>query len=524
MPDDPRTRPLSIYLFKSNLARPVDAVKASTSIQHIAIGHGRGSIGILYYRTSPSRSPRWVEFFETHIDPHDLLCSNVAAVFITRAAGRLFALTFGAGRHLLQPGTFQEDFGLRTTLNSVSPERIRTIDRKTLDATGRHSKEQASRNIPIIEFGLDIDKDILRAVTGPPEDSSLGSRLAGADALSAVVQADITNINHLLEEYFTQYRKRRYREHFPWVDNIREVTDYSLREQLDSELSGRIRSRDLERIWMAVPDLVDWHDVAGFTFSKASEADNLMDDIGFEQYLSFVRRPETIEKKDLLRHRVFCISAETETPKAEWSVYKCIYAEIDRNRRTYLLNGGRWYEVAIDYVSEVNDAVHRIPPSSNLALPEFDDRNEEAYVQRVCAMNSERFALMDRRLIPYGGGHSRIEFCDIYSQDKKIVHVKRYGGSGTLSHLFAQGSVSALLFLNDPRFRAAVNNALPSGHRLRTPAEPLNSRDYEIAYVISSKSEGALVLPFFSRVTLRTVATQLRNMGYGITLTKVQCT
>lgn len=523
MPNDPKTRPLSIYLLKRDITRPDDAVRRDSAIHHITIGHGRGSLGVLYYRPAPSHPPRWTDFFESYINRRELICSNVSAVFVTRAAGRTFAITFGAGRHLLRPDTFQEDFGLRTTLNSVSPDRIRTLDRKTLDATGRHAKEQASRNISIIEFGLDIDKDILRAVTGPPEDPTLGRRLAGADALSVVVPTDLNSLTVLLEKYLHQYGLRRYREHFPWVDNIREVASSELRDELNTALISRIKAGNFERIWIAVPDLVDWQDVAGFTFSKSRTAVQ-HDDISFETYLAHIGSSELVEESLLHRNRVFCISAETEQPRFEWSIYKCIYAEIDRNRKTYLLNNGRWYQVANDYVQEVDEAIQGIRQSTSLSLPDYNDTSEADYNRRVCDGDRIRYALMDRNLIRYGGGHSQIEFCDIYTRDKKIVHVKRYGGSGTLSHLFAQGSVSANLFLNDQRFRNAVNRALPRSHKLQSASDPVRARDYEVAYVVASKSSSPLVLPFFSRVTLRTAATQLRNMGFRVTLTKVQCT
>lgn len=521
MPEQTPKRSLSIYLLKSDIRDADAAVESATEVRRVTIGRGRGTIGILFHRTTPLHPPRWIEFFSTHVDARDFRYSSVSAVFIVRAARRLFALSFGQGRHLLKPGSFEEDFGLRATLNSVSPDRIRTIDRKALDATGRHSREQASRNIPIIEFGLDIDKDILRAVTGPPEDPSLGTRLAGADALSAVVEVSLETLRGRLQAYLAQSRKRNYKDRFPWVDNIREVGDPQISGALDGELEARIRARQLDRIWMAVPDLVDWHDVAGFSFSRA-QREGLLDDIAFEAYLDHIRNPEEVSVAGLRRHRVFCISAETDRPKVDWPVYKCVYAELDRNARTYLLNAGRWYEVAPDYVHEVDRTIQRIQGSRDLSLPEFTDQNETDYNRRVHEADAT-FALLDRKMIRYGGGSSQIEFCDLYTRGKQIVHVKRYGGSGTLSHLFAQGSVSAQLLLNDEGFRRSVNQLLPVTHKLRSVTDPLRASDFEVAYVIASKAAGPLVLPFFSRVTLRLASTQLRNMGYRVTLTKVQC-
>ncbi|MBI3628357.1 MAG: TIGR04141 family sporadically distributed protein [Candidatus Rokubacteria bacterium] len=103
--------------------------------------------------TCPLHSPRWTEFFGSHINANDLRSSGVAAIFIVRAGGRFFALTFGHGRYLLEPDSYEEGFGLRVTLNSVSPERIRTIDRKAIDATGRHSRDQASSRTGAVTMG-----------------------------------------------------------------------------------------------------------------------------------------------------------------------------------------------------------------------------------------------------------------------------------------------------------------------------------------------------------------------------------
>jgi uncharacterized protein (TIGR04141 family) len=344
-----------------------------------------------------------VEFFGSYVNRREFQASSVAAVLLVRAGGRFFALTFGHGRHLLDPASYEEGFGLRVTLNSVTPERIRTIDRKALDATGRHLREQASRNIPIIEFGLDIDKDILCAVMGPPEDSRLGKRLAGADALSVVVEVELASLRDKLQAYLAQYLKEDYRERFPWVDNIREVRDPTVSDELDGELVKRIRERRLERVWLAAPELLDWRDVAGFTYGREQEPPYL-DDINFESYLDHVRDPGEISPEMLRRHRVFCISVETDSPREHWSLYRCIHAEIDRRGGTYLLNAGKWYQVSNEYVRAVNEAVARIPSSNAICFPEYNDPSETDYNARMHHSNPAVFALMDGKTVRYGGG------------------------------------------------------------------------------------------------------------------------
>jgi uncharacterized protein (TIGR04141 family) len=59
-----------------------------------------------------------------------------------------------------------------------------------------------------------------------------------------------------------------------------------------------------------------------------------------------------------------------------------------------------------------------------------------------------------------------IEFCDLYSAAKQIIHVQRYGASSTLSHLFSKGLVSGTLFARDADFRRHVDAKPPTTHKL----------------------------------------------------------
>ena len=46
-----------------------------------------------------------------------------------------------------------------------------------------------------------------------------------------------------------------------------------------------------------------------------------------------------------------------------------------------------------------------------------------------------------------------MEFCDVFSKTKELVHIKRYGGSATLSHLFYHGVNSTEFFQMDVEYR-----------------------------------------------------------------------
>ena len=127
---------------------------------------------------------------------------------------------------------------------------------------------------------------------------------------------------------------------------------------------------------------------------------------------------------------------------------------------------------------------------------------------------------MDRDLVQ-SGRHGQVEFCDLYSADRKLIHVKRYSGSSTMSHLFNQGVVSAQLLHGERVFRVAVNEKLPESHQLGDPAAQITPSDFEVAYAVIAKPGKELTLPFFSRLTLRNAVQVLRGLGFGVTLTSV---
>ena len=147
---------------------------------------------------------------------------------------------------------------------------------------------------------------------------------------------------------------------------------------------------------------------------------------------------------NLLKHRnVLCIGDDDQIIR-KWSLYSCLYCELEQDGHTYLLSGGKWYRVDRDFVHEVNKYFEQLPRFER-ELPEYNDDAEEIYNARVCDETAD-FVLMDQELINYGGPRSGIESCDIYTRGKDIVHVKRYGQSKVFSHFFSQGTVSGELF------------------------------------------------------------------------------
>lgn len=76
------------------------------------------------------------------------------------------------------------------TLNVVHPDRIRSVDREEFDTIQRKTRSQTSISSNIDSFGLNIQRDLVRSVTGQPEDTTFAAHVTGADNL--IMSAAVT--------------------------------------------------------------------------------------------------------------------------------------------------------------------------------------------------------------------------------------------------------------------------------------------------------------------------------------------
>lgn len=509
---------LSIFLLKSNIVSSEEALKNSDAVKQCDVPIN-GHVAPLFFKQTPANTPAWVRLFRPHIGASldSLRNSGSAAVLLVEKSSRLFAITFGYGKSLLKPDCYEENFGLKVVLNLVDPEKLRSIDAQSLDAVPVQVRSQAGTATSLSEFGFDVERDLIYAATGQPKEAEFGKQITGKDSIKLSVPIDLGELGGLLDKLLTKYTEDTYKENFGWIDNLSEVRDHIFLARLDTAFGEKISSKDFNRTWLALPDIIEWPDFLGFKYQQAKRG-GLLDDIDWLSYLEFVgdkspHTPETFRK-----HRVLCISASSEMPVHEWPVYKCAYCELELDGGTYALNNGKWYRVDEDFLGNLNKVIEAIPASA-ITLPDYEDKTEGEYNERVYEGDKNYFALMDKKNISYGGGSSKIEFCDLFTKDQHLIHVKRYGGSSVLSHLFAQGLVSTRLLLADADFRVEVNKKLPISHKLKNPNKKPNPSDFEVVYAIASKSPAAqFKLPLFSKINLRNAYRQLELLSVRTTI------
>jgi uncharacterized protein (TIGR04141 family) len=512
-----QTNKLTVYLIKDRFTKNEEIIGSKR--KKIVIE----GVGNFYTEDSYIHPPAWIEsFFEGKLGNVDFLhVASSKGVLLTKITVKKkmvrFAISFGMGRHLFNDDVIEERFGLKVTLNTVLANSIRSIEKANIGANSKISKEQMSKNTDTREFGIDIEQDLIRAVTGKAKPVGLGKTVSGADALSVSVEVNVNNLEPFLKRCYERYISNDYKKDFDWIDQIQEIKNPVTVDTLDNILTDRFNKQDFEKLWMTVPDLMDWSDLAGFKYIPYVK--ELSDDLEIEDFCAAIG---TIESINDLRHKpVFAKSASTDNEIGHWNAYKCLYGEVSFKDKEYVINNGKWFEINKDFVTEVNKTYDEMKLST-LALPDYNHDGEGEYNEFV-AKNDSKFLLMDKKTVMFGGAHNKIEFCDLLSKNKEIVHVKHYGASSVLSHLFQQGLNSGEYFTADSNFRSKLNTKLKRGWKLKFPSSKINASDYEIVFaIISRKNNPRPSIPFFSKVSIKNVKRRLEGFNYKVSLVRIK--
>ncbi len=448
------------------------------------------------------------------------------AIYVMQEHNRWFCFTFGASRHLIEDAAIERNFGLRVSLNLGDPDAIKAIEKTNISHLALQSHEQAGRDVQFDGFEFNTDIDLLKSITSKSreKDGEEQETYSGRDSISVYTRADLGSLSELAERLYKASQSKRYQKLYPWIDKISEERDAAVIAQLNDKLVEAINTGHTDKIWLALPEFISWEEVQDFAYRLRKADDRkagpvTRPDIDLETWLTDTGLSGSVSLSILNSRKIYKIYKDGREPSG-WPVYRCLNAEIDLGRRKFILNDGDWYCVEEDYVTQVNGFYQAIP-ESDLRLPAHCDATEPKYLETLTSQDA-RFALMDRKTIPIGGGKSKVEFCDLYTQAGDIIHVKQYGGSSLLSHLFSQALVSAECFFHEQEFRRKAYALLPAGFGVADPARDPRPQDFTICIAIMSKVAGPLELPFFSKVSLRHAVTALRRMNLKVTRLKIE--
>lgn len=309
MGDEPNID-LSIYLAKGEGINPDRNVKNVGSLTKSILGLRHDCQATLYIRRQNSNTPKWATFFQNYVDASDFgRNSSTGAILSIPWQQRTFLISFGHGWHNIDSARIETEFGLKTALNILDPISIRSIDKSTLEAQPTQLREQSGRAAEIQHFGIDVERDLLRAVTGKPADECFGSRVSGLDSIHLSLDIDPEDLPELLGRLLAAYRSDAYkRGPFSWIDHIGQIRDPEFIKNLDNALIESINLRNIEKIWLSVPEIIDWNRVVGFKYATGKRAPRVHDVRVLDLIETFKGR--TITQADLMQRKIYCVDAD----------------------------------------------------------------------------------------------------------------------------------------------------------------------------------------------------------------------
>lgn len=182
-------------------------------------------------------------------------------------------------------------------------------------------------------------------------------------------------------------------------------------------------------------------------------------------------------------------------------------------------------------MAAVDSYLESLPATETVLPPAQKDESEGAYNARVAEL-SDDLLLLDKQLARAADATSSIEFCDLLSTQAELIHVKRKSRSATLSHLFAQGNISANTLIGDGSLRDTVRLQLgqiagDDAARWLDLVPASDSRPDRARYTVhfavltNSKGTGAGWLPIFSKLNLMQTAKQIQSLDPAVVISRV---
>ncbi|NYF14053.1 uncharacterized protein (TIGR04141 family) [Pseudoclavibacter sp. JAI123] len=522
-----RTQRLTIFLLR-DIDQFDDAIADDVwaDLEISELTKSSGLTGRFYSKRNAASTPSWAQYVEPAVEGgvHGVQSASASGLLVISVDGLTFALTFGYGRSFIDQARIERRFGLKVALNLIDDKQIRSLDTKVFDEMVVSRNTQTSRTAELPAFGVDILRDIVRAVTGMAPASTGYKGVSGADALVLGVKAPVTDLPSLLRDLYGHYTATKYKAAFGWVDHLAEVRDPALANRLDAQLIEQLRVSDTTSTHMAMSENLDWEDIEYFSIVPTRRQTQFVE-LDLDAYLTQpTTRAGELTIEQLKRRKVAVKFNSSADAVDRWSIYQCVVTEQKIDGNLYALVEGRWFEIAGSLVAQVDSAVSAIPHMSVTLPAGYLGESEGDYNARAAAGSSD-LVLLDKQLVAPDGAKTRLEFCDLISTNGSLIHVKRKSRSSTLSHLFAQGHVSAEAMVDDllrEQVRTAIASAVGLGDASRwlelvPPSGTAPYRDrITVTYAVlaNSKARGIEWLPFFSRLTLMQTVRDLNRLGF----------
>ncbi len=485
---------------------------------------------LFVFKKPPRSPPSWTRFIESlWKDSQDLFVeteTNSALLVVSVPFGSrtfLFALVFGRGGTALRGDRIVQGFGLRCALGALDPEMTTSLNHKQVDLTTFVTDQSASGQASFRSFGLDPDVQLLRGAAGHVSSNfskEWATRAAGRDAFCANPDLTSHSILSFLQKLAELWEAKGYKVDYNWIDQVKEVQDPSARDRLLKKLYEELSKPIPKDVTLGPPISLPTTEIHTFQFGTSNPTGDIYTALSIHDYRSRVKTMRNSKSRSwqrrLKKDHLFLLDPNKRT-NTKWSVFKCMSAKLS-DAGPVILHEGAFYRVSRQFEERVDGELRRMLGSG--ICPTWPATcGVEAEYNQLLAASIPRSLVLDAKLISTYSGRSTIEVADVLSINGKkitLTHVKKYRGSSSLSHLFAQASVSSDAIALDPDFRRDIVKKWPNlALHFGTEFDP---KHFEIRLCIATEgvARSGTSLPFFSKLSLVHRARAIRRQGFSV--------
>lgn len=516
-----KSHSFSIYLLKKGFNEN-NALKEDHKLDAKTANNLPAESKIFILDNTP-RPPWWRNYFGIADNLNQV--SKGALVFLP-IDGRCFALSFGHVYHHLKNDCYEYDFGIRVTLNSVHPKKLKSADTVEPGAS-RRKRIQIPFETDLTYFDFDRDSTIIKRLTGKVKEEykDIFKHATGASNLRISSDVYPNGLSEICEKLLEIYEKEDYKRTFPDIHNIEPVKDPEVIKGLNEKLLQAFRQKE-QNLSLMVPDIINYDEgiYAGFSGLGASL---LYNDVSMSHYHEYLENNavdyENINIGIFKKHHLYLADEDGNPRGNRFDIFKCMVFDtcLNGDRQTYHLCEGNWYKVEQNYISRLSNFID--PYFEDYGLMDYNHGTEGAYNKDVAKLNSQFICLDEKDISP--SGQTSVEPCDLYVvKDGKATycHVKVSTRSSQLSHLFNQGVNAIELVKLESRVKDKLKQVIKenlNGNDERMYCDPVDKDEHKVIYAIithKDKSKKSANLPLFSRISLMRSIKSLKLMSVDV--------
>ncbi|MEW6106146.1 MAG: DUF6119 family protein [Bacillota bacterium] len=355
-------------------------------------------------------------------------------------------------------------------------------------------------------------------VAGQTTGGGLIKNVSGSDSIAITTNAPLEALGDICTVLLGAFESQQYRERFPFIDYLSPIPEH---DPAFSTLNDRVISmlgrRAYERISVAYPEIPDFERMDHLKIWDASLQMEI-EDLSLSPVYEFLDKAGGAP--DPFRTYVVVLDSGGHAIMRKRALWDFLVSEVELDGRTYVLSLGHWFAVDQPFVDRLRKDMQQIPDlTGELCMPDMlGGEREDHYNTRVA--REKGWLALDKRMAPVDSPYARVEVCDLITDVLHFVAVKKTPSSATLSHLFAQGLVSATLLKGDQSYRRWVMDEILGKWPGKTDAD---TDGKPFVFAVATEKAGPLTesLFFFSQINLIQQKDAIERMGYRVGLCKI---